>query len=49
MMEIHPTMDHNEIERKKQKILHWIEIAMYIIVGLVVTAKVLPIFWRMMT
>ena len=42
-------MDYEEIERKKQKLLRWLEIGAYLLAGLAIAAKVLPIFWRMMT
>ena len=41
-------MDDNEIEQKKQKLKQWLEIAIYLVVGLVIAAKVLPILWRVM-
>lgn len=43
------TMNYEAIERKKQKIGHWLQLGFYALVVLVVAAKVIPICWRMMT
>lgn len=42
-------MDYNEMERKKQKLGRWLELGVYALVGLAIAAKVLPIFWRILT
>ena len=42
-------MDYDEMEQKKQKLERWLKLGLYVAVGLVVAAKVIPIFWRIMS
>ena len=40
-------MNWQEIEEKKEKARKWIEVIIYIVVGIMIAVKVIPIFWRM--
>ncbi len=36
-------MDQQDMEQKKEKLKRWVELGIYLIVGVVLAAKVLPI------
>ena len=39
-------MDYDEMEQKGRKLERWLKLGLYVVVGLMVAAKVVPIFWR---
>ena len=42
-------MDYDKIEQKGRKLERWLKLGLYVVVGLMVAAKVIPIFWRIMS